>query len=412
MPGQFYCSKCNKTMASTKFFTYKDGTKCELCKACLTLHVNNWEPETYVWILEKFDVPYLPNEWNIIRDREYQKDPYKMTGLSVVGRYLSKFKLKQWIDPATGKLYTFADSERLQAKAEEEAIKHGNTEQQRAEKLAAMKEMLENGEISEAQYKTYAETQAPQAGAINPYANGAANPAYPTNDHPYEEVELVDVGAELTAEDKIYLAMKWGRLYKADEWVALEKLYNEFMKSFDIHSAATIDTLIMLCKTSLKMNQAIDCGDIDSYQKLSRVYDAMMKAGKFTEAQNKEDSSSDFDAIGCIVAFCEKEGGFIPRFYTATPQDQVDVVIADEKSYAKSLFDGDAGLAQQIEQYIKKREILEEQKRNKELARLQGKDTIEISDEDYQEFLQQEEEEKEKDFQSVYNEDENGEGEE
>ena len=89
-------------MASTKFFTYKDGTKCELCKSCLTMHVNNWEPETYVWILEKFDVPYLPNEWNIIRDREYNKDPYKMTGLSVIGRYLSKFKLKQWINPAPG----------------------------------------------------------------------------------------------------------------------------------------------------------------------------------------------------------------------------------------------------------------------------------------------------------------------
>ena len=199
--------------------------------------------------------------------------------------------------------------------------------------------------------------------------------------------------------------MKWGRLYKADEWVALEKLYNEFMKSFDIHSAATIDTLIMLCKTSLKMNQAIDCGDIDSYQKLSRVYDSMMKAGKFTEAQNKEDSSSDFDAIGCIVAFCEKEGGFIPRYYTATPQDQVDVVIADEKAYAKSLFDGDPGLAQQIEQYIKKREILEEQKRNKELAKLRGQDTIEITDEDYQEYLDQEEEALDTDYKSIYGED-------
>ena len=405
MAESFYCSKCNKTMAGTKFFTYKDGTKCELCKSCLTMHVNNWEPETYVWILEKFDVPYLPNEWNIIRDREYKKDPDKMTGLSVIGRYLSKFKLKQWINPATGKLYTYADSEMLQARAEQEAIKHGNTEEKRAEKLAAMKEMLDNGEISEAQYKTYAETQAPRAGAVNPYANGAANPAYPTNAHPYEEVELVDVGAELTTEDKIYLAMKWGRLYKADEWVALEKLYNEFMKSFDIHSAATIDTLIMLCKTSLKMNQAIDCGDIDSYQKLSRVYDSMMKAGKFTEAQNKEDSSSDFDAIGCIVAFCEKEGGFIPRYYTATPQDQVDVVIADEKAYAKSLFDGDPGLAQQIEQYIKKREILEEQKRNKELAKLRGQDTIEITDEDYQEYLDQEEEALDTDYKSIYGED-------
>ena len=54
------------------------------------------------------------------------------------------------------------------------------------------------------------------------------------------------------------------------------------MDSFDIQGAARIDTLKMICKTSLKMNEAIDCGDIDSYQKLSRVYDSMMKSAKFT----------------------------------------------------------------------------------------------------------------------------------
>ena len=40
---QFYGPKCRKTMAETNFYTYKNGTKCELCKAWLTLHINNWE---------------------------------------------------------------------------------------------------------------------------------------------------------------------------------------------------------------------------------------------------------------------------------------------------------------------------------------------------------------------------------
>ena len=53
--GQIHCSKCGKTMASTNFYTYKDGSKCELCKACLTMHINNWEPDTYMWLFEKFD---------------------------------------------------------------------------------------------------------------------------------------------------------------------------------------------------------------------------------------------------------------------------------------------------------------------------------------------------------------------
>lgn len=96
--GQICCGKCGKTMASTNFYTYKDGSKCELCKACLTMHINNFDPETYMWLFPKFDVPYIEEEWNVLRDRAYQKDPYKMTGMSVFGKYLSKMKLKQWKD--------------------------------------------------------------------------------------------------------------------------------------------------------------------------------------------------------------------------------------------------------------------------------------------------------------------------
>jgi len=103
------------------------------------------------------------------------------------------------------------------------------------------------------------------------------------------ESDIVDPGADLNDEDKMYLALKWGRLYTPAQWVALEKTYDEFMKSFGLEgaTAARIDTLKKICKTSLKMDEAIDCGDIDAYQKLSRVYDTMMKSAKFTEAQKK-----------------------------------------------------------------------------------------------------------------------------
>ena len=102
-------------MAEVNYYTYKDGTKAELCKGCMTMHINNFEPDTFLWLLEKFDVPYIEAEWNILRDRAYAKDPYKMNGMSVFGKYLSKMKLKQW------KNYTWADTERLQLEAEERA---------------------------------------------------------------------------------------------------------------------------------------------------------------------------------------------------------------------------------------------------------------------------------------------------
>ena len=378
MPEQQYCSKCRRTMADTNFYTYKDGSKCELCKACLTMHVNNFEPDTFLWLLEKFDVPYIEAEWNVLRDRAYQKDPYKMTGMSVFGKYLSKMKLKQW------KMYTWADTERLKLEAEEKAKLYGKPEEIQQQQLEEMRQAYENGEITEAQYQTYAETHAPEP--TPEYAGtGAGSQNYPNNSE-FEEVQLVDVGADLTDEDKVYLAMKWGRLYHADEWVALEQLYNEFMNTFDIQGAARIDTLKMICKTSLKMNQAIDVGDIDSYQKLSRVYDAMMKSAKFTEAQNKEGKGDFVDSVGQLVAYCEKEGGQIPKYEIKEDRDIVDTVIKDLKDYTKSLIYEDKSLAQEIEQYLKNREAADAMRRDRAEARAAGKDDVEIDDQDYQDF--------------------------
>ena len=385
MAEQRYCSKCRKTMAETNFYTYKDGTKCELCKACLTLHINNFEPDTFLWLLEKFDVPYIPAEWNILRDRAYAKDPYKMNGMSVFGKYLSKMKLKQW------KNFTWADTERLQAEAEEKAKLYGQPQEIAEEKLAEMEEAYKNGEITEAQWMTYKEIKAPKpefkvVSGSTVTTTGPSESPYPVNDNPFEQVDIPDVGNDLTEEDKVYLAMKWGRLYSSSDWVYLEQKYNDFMNSFDIQGAARIDTLIQICKLSLKMNQALDTGDYDTYTKLSRAYDTLMKSAKFTEAQNKDGDSSEFDSVGAIVAFCEKEGGFIPEYKIEASQDIIDTIIEDNKTYLQTLIHNDTNLSQQIEQFLKKKEIAEEQKRDRQKAKEEGKDAVEISDKDYADF--------------------------
>jgi len=94
------------------------------------------------------------------------------------------------------------------------------------------------------------------------------------------------------------LIMKWGRYYTPQEWVQLETFYNEMMNSFDIQDADTRSTLILICKNNLKMNQAIDQGDLEGYQKLARVSDTLRKSAKFTAAQNKEKTSEFIDSVG------------------------------------------------------------------------------------------------------------------
>lgn len=391
MPDMVYCPRCNKTMAAVNFYTYKDKTKSELCKPCLTAHINNWQEDTFLWLLEKFDVPYIKAEWDIIRDKAYAKDPLKMNGMSVFGKYLSKMKLNQF------NKYSWADTERLAEEAAQKAEECANVNAKSDEDIAKMKEAFENGEISEAQFLTYKAQQQPTIGTLDPTKSLSQQGGPPGmfSEREYENVDLPDIGKELTEEDKMYLATKWGITYTAIEWVTLEKLYKEFIDSFDIQGAARIDTLKMICKTSLKMNAAIDSGDIDSYQKLSKVYDAMMKSAKFTEAQRKEEKSGDFDAVGQVVYFAEKVKGKIERCDTSEAYDLIDEKMSNLKRYTRELIMNDPTLAQEIENFMQRSISAEEHEEDLKSAAAAGLDNVIISDKDFNdfnEFLEEQEE--------------------
>ena len=386
-----FCEKCNKTMDENNFYTYKDGHKTELCKKCLTMHINNFDPSTFLWLLEKMDVPYIPEEWNILRDRAYAKDPLKMNGMSVFGKYLSKMKLKQWKD------YGWADTERLQ---EENKKKAEEKAEEIAEREADAKERFERGEISEAQYKTLTSTEKQFENRVmmppGSVPGGIAPNAFDENNFISEE-ELPDPALDLTQDDKVYLAMKWGRLYKPNEWIELEKKYNEMMNSFDIQDSDTTGTLILICKTYLKMNQAIDCGDMEGYGKLSRVYDSLRKSAKFTAAQKKEQKEDYVDSVGALVAMCEREGGFIPRFATDIPQDKVDATLQDMNNYIKKLVTQDLGFGQQIEDSLKKIQIQKEMNDAEQLAIENGDEVPMLNDENFADYYEDVAEQKEQD---------------
>ena len=399
MAEQRYCPRCRRTMSEVNFYTYKNKEKAEMCKSCQTAHIDNWDPETFLWLLKEYDVPWIEPEWNVLRDRAWQTAKQKnpnhpmLTGMSVFGKYLSKMKLKQW------NKYTWDDTEELKEKREAQRLAASNADAMLEEekKIAEMKEAYERGEITEAQYQTYAEIHAPEPeferidGNIQEVGAAVATP----QEAGFEDVDLVDVGADLTDDDKRYLAMKWGRFYRADEWVFLEQRFEGFMNSFDIQGEARIETLKMICKNILKMNQAIDCGDVDTYQKLSRVYDSMMKSAKFTAAQDKESQSDFVDSVGEMVAYCEEHGGQIPKFEIESDYDIIDTIVKDLKDYTRSLIYEDKALAQEVEEYIKNREIADQMKKEREEMKQKGLDHIELEDEDYQEFREEIENQKE-----------------
>ena len=335
----YYCQKCNKTMDENQFYgsnnleKYPEG-KLHQCKKCISMHVDNWNPDTYLWILQEADVPYVPKEWEMLM-ATYGKDKSKLTGLTILGRYLSKMRLKQYKD------YRWKDTAFLQelnnSKIEQTMKRQGFDAQQIADAVNKATFDISNANIEEPEYHDEVD--------LSHLATG-------NEDYFAEVQDLPDEQLDLTDEDKLYLRLKWGKTYKPEEWVWLEKLYDEMMSSYDIQTAAHIDTLKLICKTSLKCNQLIDMGDVDAYQKMSKVYDTLMKSGKFTAAQNKAEAGEFVDSIGELVAVCEKEG-FIPRYYTGEPNDKVDETIKDMQRYTKTLITEETNLSQLLEDAIK-----------------------------------------------------------
>ena len=124
------------------------------------------------------------------------------------------------------------------------------------------------------------------------------------------------------------------------------------MESYDIQSAGHKDTLKKVAKASLYLDKLIDLGDIDGAQKAQKMYDSLMKSGKFTAAQNKAESGEIVDSISEIVMICEKDG-FIPRYYVDSPKDKVDRVLQDLQEYTHSLVTEETNIGNLIENAVK-----------------------------------------------------------
>jgi len=68
----------------------------------------------------------------------------------------------------------------------------------------------------------------------------------PTPERPEDEQKDIPIAEEpvplpdplddidLTDEERTMLRLKWGKMYRPDEWVWLEKMYQDMMASYDI----------------------------------------------------------------------------------------------------------------------------------------------------------------------------------
>jgi hypothetical protein len=124
--------------------------------------------------------------------------------MTILGRYLSKMKLKQYRD------YRWKDTEFLQEvankKIEETMKRQGYDAAEIAQAVATATIPVPQGPIAEPVYKEE-----------NPFlASG--------NEDYFGEMAGAadDFDDDLTEEDRTYLRLKWGKTYKPEEWIKLE----------------------------------------------------------------------------------------------------------------------------------------------------------------------------------------------
>lgn len=424
-PAQIKCAICGRTLAEGRFVVDKTNEvtgRSKICMDCMCTGVDNRKPSTFLHILQHFDVPYIETTWAKMTNKAYQKGPMDFGPTSVIGKYLKAMHMTQFSN------LRFADSDKsvisygivrppqiceIWGDPEDtvlndgERVLTGNTKDRRLpEKLDPEERRLRQAEkAGEAKVRTkqmmidagvVVDDTVQETGsrvlrdeirkAAQELVDGMATPQRPNDmvvglDPSLTQDNDALIMNSLSKEDQTYLISKWGAYYTPSQWVKMERMYNEYADEYELNIDRA-ETLKKICTTSVKMDEALEMGDVNAYKNLSAVYGQLRKDGKFTEAQNKAEVTRPFDTVGEIVRLCEDELGPIPEWGDPDmyPQDQLDVILNDYKEYVFHLVKNEMGLGQIIERYVEKLEQAERDREDAMLRSLRGDLTAEDLD--------------------------------
>lgn len=155
-----------------------------------------------------------------------------------------------------------------------------------------------------------------------------------------ENVSINNVNETVTRD----MIKKWGNGYTVDQIRKLESFSKDMQNSYDVKTASHKDYLHKISKVSLKMDEALDNDNIGEFQKLSTVYDTLMKSAKFTAVQRS--AVDDMGGFATLSEFIDKleRDGFIEPYGVKEDFDIVEATIADMKRYTKNLVLGDTSI--------------------------------------------------------------------
>lgn len=105
------------------------------------------------------------------------------------------------------------------------------------------------------------------------------------------------------------LITKWGIGYKKDEYLRMEKFYQDMKSSHDIRTPIHKDILVQLSKLTIVRNRYLEQGNMNDYDKASKAFEAMMKSAGFRPVDRKgTDEETGLRTFSQIWEEVEKRG--------------------------------------------------------------------------------------------------------
>lgn len=320
-PEKYFCTSCHKTLDVKQFFKTRRTDKFPSgiipeCKTCVTMLVDDADPSTFLPILKELNLPYVPSAW---RQLLVKKDA---NAGSILGKYVSAMRLNQH------KNERWADSERI-VNEETESFMEAMRQQTETETEAKdrVEELMTFGDI--APRPTQAMVQQPAASTL--YGLTPETSKY-----------------HLTQEEIDQLKRDWGEDYTEDQYYALEQFFNDMREAYVIQDPIAVSNARMIAKMTIKMNRFLDIDDVESASKLSRQLDLFIKSANLAPVQQKDRQQTTF-AISQLAFLVEREGGFIPEYYTDEPGDKIDQILRDMQEYTEYLVRGESSIAEMVE---------------------------------------------------------------
>lgn len=78
------------------FYPYRQNKekKYPICKVCLKIFIDDFNPDTFLWLVKELDYPWIPSIWERIlrRQQEYPR-PKKY---SLLGKYFAIMRLASY----------------------------------------------------------------------------------------------------------------------------------------------------------------------------------------------------------------------------------------------------------------------------------------------------------------------------